>query len=70
MNTTIIKLIVDKVLCGHQKLSEMNLSTELKAEYLEAVELWAYINAKLIDSSVLDWHVWHELSEGERWLKE
>lgn len=70
MNTTIIKLIVDKVLSDHQKLSEMNLPTELKNEYLETIELWSCINAKLIDYSLLDWHVWNELSECERRLKE
>lgn len=70
MNTVIIKTIVDKVLCDHQKLSEMNLSPSLKAEYLEVIELWRYINSKLINSSLLDWHVWNELSEGERRLKE
>lgn len=43
MNTAIVKMLVDKVLSGHQKFSEMNIGASAKAEYLEAIELWRYI---------------------------
>lgn len=70
MNSVIIKMVIDKALSGNFKVSETNLSPSIKAEYLEVIELWSYINAKLIDYSLLDWHAWNELSEGERMLKE